>query len=182
MLRRLPVLVLAGALAAASAADLGAPPGTPDNRNIPTPPEWKEVESPPPPALRTTGLIPIDVRGTTLRFAVDPKSISVGPDGVVRYVVVATSSSGTVNAIYEGLRCSSGEVKVYARHNPDSGWVAAQGSEWGPVFQSAATRHSLVIARSGACQESAPNGSARQIAQDLASPIDRRYQRGGVNQ
>ena len=36
---------------------------------------------------------------------------------MVRYVVVATSDSGAVNAIYEGIRCDTGRFKVYARHN-----------------------------------------------------------------
>ena len=51
----------------------------------------------------------------------------------MRYVVVATSTSGAVNAIYEGIRCNTGEVKVYARHNPDSGWKPARAAEWRPL-------------------------------------------------
>ena len=182
MLRRLLALALAGAVAAASAAELGAPPGTPDNSNIPDVPEWKEVDAPPPPPLRTTGLIPIDVAGSgALRFAVDPASISIGKDDVVRYVVVASSRTGTVNGLYEGIRCGSGQVKVYARHNPDTGWVPASNSDWQDVFKVANSRHSLAIARSGVCQENAPNVSATQIIQDLKAPIDRRFERGGTN-
>ena len=182
MSRRILALALAGAFAAASAAELGAPPGTPDNSNIPDAPEWREVDAPPPPPLRTTGLIPIEVNRTSLRFGVDPASITVGSDGVVRYVVVATGSGGAVNGFYEGIRCGNAQVKVYARHNPDAGWVPVKGSEWEDIYKTIGSRHSLAIARSGACQDKSPNGSAKQIAQDLRSPIDRRYQRGGANQ
>lgn len=183
MLRSLVALALAGAVAAASAADLlGAPPGTPDNTNIPDAPEWKEVDAPPPPALRTQGLVAIDVSGTSLRFGVDPASVAVGSDGVVRYVVVATSSSGAINAFYEGIRCSAGEVKVYARYNPDSGWVPTRDSEWHKMSAGqASVRHSFSIARSGACLDTAPNGPAARIVQDLRAPVDRRYLGGGVN-
>lgn len=181
MLRRVLVLALAAGMVAASAAEPGAPPGTPDNSNIPDVPEWKEVEAPPPPPLRTTGLIPIDVAGTSLRFGVDPASITLAADGVVRYVVVATSSSGTVNGIYEGIRCGSGQVKVFARHTPGSGWVPARGSEWQDIYKTANSRYSLAIARGGACQENAPNVSPAQIVQDLKAPADRRFERGGVN-
>jgi len=182
MLRRLLALAVAGAVTAASAADLlGAPPGTPDNSNIPDVPEWKEVEAPPPPPLRTSGLIPIEVPGTSLRFGVDPASITIGKDDVVRYVVVATSPSGAVNGIYEGIRCGKGEVKVYARHNPSSGWVAAKGSDWQDVYKTTNSRYSLAIARGGACQENAPNTSPAQIAMDLKAPVDRRFERGGNN-
>jgi len=142
--------------------------------------EWKEMDTPPPPALRTQGLIPVDVSGTSLRFGVDPASVTVRSDGVVRYVIVASSSSGAVNAMYEGIRCDKAVVKVYARHNPDSGWVPAQ-SDWQPLQRSAATRHSLAVATGGACFGDTPNGSAAQVVQDLRAPIDRRFERGGVN-
>jgi hypothetical protein len=182
MFRSLLALALTTAVAAASAAELGAPPGTPDNSYIPNVPEWQEADAPPPPPLRTTGLIPIDVAGTSLHFGVDPASITVGKDRVVRYVVVATSNSGAVNGIYEGLKCDGGEVKVYARYNPDSGWVPSTDIEWQSVRDgSAARRHSLAIARGGACMENAPNGSPKQIALDLKAPADRRYWGGGVN-
>ena len=180
MLRSLLVAALAAAAVAASAAELGAPPGTPENSPVPDVPEWSEVDAPPPPPLRTTGLIPIEVSGTTLHFGVDPASISIGKDDVVRYVVVATSSSGAVNGIYEGIRCDTGQVKVYARHNPSSGWVRST-SDWQDIFRTPNSRYSLAIARGGVCQESSPNTSAAQIILDLKAPVDRRYQRGGAN-
>ncbi len=92
-------------------------------------PDWKEAAAPPPPALNTSGLLPVDMRGSVLRWGVDPASISVGTDGVVRYVVVAQSDSGTVNAIYEGLRCNTAESTVYARHSGGQ-WAPAPDREW----------------------------------------------------
>ena len=136
--------------------------------------DWREVEAPPPPALRLEGLIPLEMPRSALRFAVDPGSVSVGSDGVVRYVVVATSAAGAVNALYEGLRCNTAVVRVYARHNPDSGWTLAKDSAWRPLHNSAAS-HSLVIARTGACIGHSPNRSASQIVRDLRSPVDRRF-------
>ena len=140
---------------------------------VPNDPDWKESEAPPPPAVRTQHLIPLDMGGSELRWGVDPASISVGADGIVRYVVGASAASGALNAMYEGLRCSTGEVKVYARHARDGGWVRATG-DWVPVH-SAAARHSLVIARTGACAAEAPNGPAPQIARDLAAPANDRF-------
>jgi len=137
-------------------------------------PDWKEVEAPPPPALKLDGLIPIDVAGSTLRFGVAPASISVGSDGIVRYVVVASSTTGAVNAMYEGIRCDTGQYKVYARHNPDSGWKPAKDAEWRSL-QEAMSRHTLVIARTGACVGHGVNRPASRIVQDLGAPIDRRF-------
>ena len=164
MQRSFLALAFAGASLAASAQP------APDH------PDWKELEAPPPPALRTSGLIPLEIPRTTLRFGVDPASISVGSDSVVRYVVVATSSTGTVNAIYEGIRCSSGEVKVYARHNPDSGWVPARNADWQPIQSTPNYRYSLYVARNGACVGRGPNGTPTQIARDLRRPPQQKFE------
>ncbi len=138
-------------------------------------PDWREAEAPPPPALRTTGLIPLDIPRSALRFGVDPASVAIGSDGIVRYVVVATSSTGTVNAMYEGIRCTTGEFKMYARYNPGSGWARTQGLEWLPLQDQQHSRHTLAIARNGACLGRAPNRSPAQIQRDLRAPADTRF-------
>jgi hypothetical protein len=141
----------------------------------PLDPDWKESEAPPPPALRTTGLIALDMPSSALRFGVDPASVTLGADGIVRYVVVAQSPSGVVNAMYEGLHCKTSEVKVYARHNPDSGWVMTRDAAWMALnIGISQTRHSLIIARGGACLGNSPNRSAAQVVRDLGSPPERR--------
>lgn len=166
MLRKFLALAFACAAASSSAQLLGE-----------ANPDWKETEAPPPPALRTQNLVPIDMPvGGALRFAVDPASVSVGPDGVVRYVVVASSPSGTVNAMYEGVRCSTAEVKVYARHNPDSGWVPARSPEWQPLHSRPNSRHSLIIARTGVCVGQGPSGTASEIVRALRTPADKRFE------
>lgn len=136
----------------------------------PVDPDWREVEAPPPGAISVDGLITLDIPRSTLRFGVAPGSVTLGSDGIVRYVVVATSASGVVNGLYEGIRCSTGEHKVYARHNPGSGWVVAKDAQWQPVQQS---RHALVIARTGACVGHGANRSASKILNDLRSPVGR---------
>lgn len=138
-------------------------------------PDWKESEVPPPPALRTEGLIPLEIPRSSLRYGVDPKSIALGEDRIVRYVVVATGSGGAVNGLYEGLRCRTGEVKVYAHYLPGTGWSRVKDADWRPLRQPQ-SRHSLAIARNGACMGDSPNRSASQIVQDLRSPVDHRFE------
>jgi hypothetical protein len=138
-------------------------------------PDWKETEAPPPPAVRIERLVPLEIAASGLRFGVDPNSVTLAADGVVRYVVVATGSGGAVNAMYEGLRCNTGEVKVYARHNPDSGWVQVRDPQWQPLHNVRNSQHSLHIARNGACVGHGPNGNAAQIVRDLRSGPDRRF-------
>jgi hypothetical protein len=128
-------------------------------------PEWNEVEVPPPPALRTDGLVAIDVGSSSLKFGVDPASVAVGKDRVVRYVIVATSSSGAVNAMYEGILCDRDEYRVYARHTGQA-WHVAQ-SEWKSVKDGVEAVHVRAVARAG--------GTADQIVANLRSPQDRKF-------
>jgi hypothetical protein len=44
------------------------------------------------------------------RFLLDGKSLTVGEDGEIRYVLVARSSSGANNATFEGIRCNTKET------------------------------------------------------------------------
>lgn len=138
-------------------------------------PDWKEMDAPQPAPLRLDRLIRIEIPESTLRFGVDPASIALTADGIVRYVVVATSGSGAVNALYEGIRCSTGESRVYARHNVDSGWVPVKDGLWRSLSEPRPSRHSLVIARNGACIGGAPNQSPAQIVKDLGGSVNWRF-------
>jgi hypothetical protein len=141
----------------------------------PIDPDWKEAEVPPPPALRTTGLIEIDSPRSDLRFAVDPASITLGKDRIVRYVVVARSAGGAVTGIYEGLHCKTAEAKVYARHNAGSGWAPAQDPQWRSIHAPPHLAYSLPIARQGGCIGHSPNTNPGQIARDLRAPYDAKF-------
>lgn len=138
-------------------------------------PDWKEVEAPQPAPLRTDRLIPLEMPGSSLRYGVDPASITLTSDGIVRYIVVATSPSGAVNGFYEGIRCGTAETRLYARYHPDSGWVPVKDALWRSLHEARPARHSLVIARTGACMGGAPNQSAAQIARDLGASVEWRF-------
>ena len=65
---------------------------------------------------------------SSFKFFVDPQSLSVGTDGVVRFTLVARSRSGAENVSYEGMRCENGNYRVYAYANGGR-WSATQ-SDW----------------------------------------------------
>lgn len=142
----------------------------------PPPADWQELDAPPPPAFRMDRLIPLETaRQLSLSFGVDPDTLRIDRDGVVRMVVVASSRGGAVNALYEGIRCITGEYKIHARHFPDSGWSAVKDSQWRSVFDGSLGGHALVLAKSGVCRETAVNGSARDIVRDLQNPTATRF-------
>jgi hypothetical protein len=77
-------------------------------------------------------------RNSSNRYYVDSKSISIGPDRVVRYSAVIESQSGALNTSYEGMRCKTSEYKVYAYGIKDGEWSNARGSQWRKIERSSA--------------------------------------------
>lgn len=92
---------------------------------------WAEDKVTLPAAPDMDKLIPFEVSvSNTNRFLVDPASVSVGKDGVVRFTVVIESSGGARTVNFEGLRCSTRERRLYAFGQPDGTWIESKGSSW----------------------------------------------------
>lgn len=92
---------------------------------------WRELEVKLPPHPRSANIIAFDVSAASSnRFYIDPESISVGGDGVVRYTVVVRSPGGAENISYEGIRCETREQKYYAFGRRDGTWANARSGEW----------------------------------------------------
>jgi hypothetical protein len=95
----------------------------------------------------------------------------ITPDGIVRYVMVAKNASGSISAMYEGIRCSSGEVKTYARYSTSGRWSAVKDPQWQALNDNQPSRHALALARQGACDGRAmPASSVSDIVRALRSP------------
>lgn len=85
-----------------------------------------------PPAFDKARLLELELAAATdFRYFVDPATVSVGADRIVRYVVVARSPSGVENVSFEGIRCP-GEYRIFAVGRPDGSW-GGRPSEWRPV-------------------------------------------------
>lgn len=156
-LKRLLPLFLCGLMSATAMAQLA-----------PEDPDWKELEAPPPPAFNLDKLIAYDgTAGSGLVYAIDPTTLVVGSDGIVRYVLVASSATGTRNIMYEAIRCATGEVKTYARYNANA-WSVVERPEWRSIFGGNA-RYSLRFARAGGCDNAAAPVSADSVVRSLRS-------------
>ena len=92
---------------------------------------WQEIEVVLPAFPEPENLIPFEV-GTVrhMRLLIDEKSISVDSDDVIRYSLVAISSSGARNIRFEGMRCVTGELRTYAFGQDDRTWSRARGKQW----------------------------------------------------
>lgn len=147
------VLSLAASLAAAQV-------------NEPEP--WKETAVTPPADWNAERAVEFRLDNTaTLRYAIDPKTIRFDEDGVVRYVFVARSSSGALNAFFEGIRCQTAEVKTHARWDPDARQWRTGSDTWQALENRGATRRAWQMAQAGVCDGKAPNRSVNRIVDSL---------------
>lgn len=135
-------------------------------------PDWKESEVPAPPAFRPDRLIYLEMpRYVSVKVGVDPETLRITDDGIVRYVVVAASSSGSLNASYEGIRCVTGEVKIYARQSAAGKWNALPDPQWKSLNGNQPSMHALALARQGVCDgRAAASYSTSEIVRKLKSP------------
>lgn len=118
----------------------------------PDDPDWKESEAPPAPAFSTDKLLPLDMPSyVSVKFGIDPATLTIASDGIVRYVVVTHNSSGSVNAMFEGIRCATGEVKTYARTNDAGVWMPVTEPKWRDFTDNLPSKHAWVFARQAAC-------------------------------
>jgi hypothetical protein len=142
-------------------------------------PDWKEREARPPATFRTDKLVPIDMPSyVSVQVGIDPDSMTLADDGIVRYVVVALSRSGNVNAAFEGIWCRTGQVKVYARAGNDKVWDEETAPQWTALSGNQRSMHALALARQGVCDgRSAAAHSAQAIIRKLRKPASDDLQR-----
>lgn len=125
---------------------------------------WQEVAVQLPPAPQQGDLVRFYVSATaTQSFAIDTRSLSLGPDGVIRYTLVAVSDAGAKNVSYEGIRCATYERKLYAFGREDGSWSRSRRGQWERISSNAANRHHAALAKDFFCLEKTISGSAEEI-------------------
>lgn len=109
-------------------------------------PRWQEDEIQFPPQPLTTDLKSFYVSATTEnRYAVDLRSLSVGRDGVVRYVLVVETPGGARNVSFEGMRCETRERRLYATGRRDGNWSESRNASWSKIVDIPPNRHHAAL-------------------------------------
>jgi len=104
----------------------------------------RELEFPLPGYPSPAALLQFPTNWTTNSIFVDRNTLTVAEDGVVRFALVVRSASGAETVSFEGIRCATGERRVFAygRNAADGGaWSPARGSGWRPIADSRVNRH-----------------------------------------
>lgn len=134
--------------------------------------KWAEVEVQLPAPPKQENLVSFYVSETTEnRFFVDPGSISVGSDGVVRYTLVVVSSGGVRNVSFEGVRCETLEKRLYAFGHADGSWAKSRSNQWERVRDIGRNRHHAALIKEFFC----PDGGIVRNADEARE----RLRRGG---
>jgi CNP1-like family len=137
-------------------------------------PDWQESAVPVPPSFEVQRLVPFDVSiNSSLKWGFDPETMKITGDGIVRYVVVAQSPSGVINALYVAVRCAKAEWKTYARFHQDSGWTLAADPQW-LSLRNQPSPHALRLAQQGLCIGGASAQTVRDIVRNVkqSSPVN----------
>lgn len=130
--------------------------------------DWSEEQASPPAFPNDGDLVEFQVSvHTQNRYFIDASTLAVGGDGVVRYVLVVRASGGASNVTFEGIRCATGEYKLYASGRADATWARAHSDQWRPIENKTVNRHHTVLNRELFCHMAMPVASPDEGRQAL---------------
>ena len=141
--------------------------------------EWQEVEGGLPDYPDEATLLEVDLgqANDRFRYLLDPASLSVGDDGVVRYTLVLQSTSGARNLMYEGMRCSAPFYKTYAYGSRDRSFRPLKTTRWREIGITANTRYRDRLRKLYFCDMSGASTNGTRTARQILDAI--KYSRQG---
>lgn len=132
---------------------------------------WQEnkLQGLPPLPAADAKLLPFTVSNDSpLKFAIDPASLTIGTDGVVRYTVVVTSPSGARNVNYEGIRCDTYEWRLYASIDADhNAWDQTVAGDWSRIEYGSLNGYRAALYSDYFCANKMPVAKAPAILENL---------------
>ena len=93
-------------------------------------------------------------------------------------MLVVRTPGGAENVTFEGIRCNTGERRIYASGRRDGNWSRARNSEWAPISDNSYNRPRAALARDHFCDGPAPPRNRDEVLRRLqqsdgANPIYR---------
>jgi hypothetical protein len=131
---------------------------------------WQESDVPLPAAPLANNMLPFYVSAATSnRFFVDPASLSVGSDGIVRYTLLVLTPEGGRNVGFEGMRCETKEWRIYASGRLDGSWSKSRSNQWSRIQDAASNRHHAALFLDYFC----PEGVIARDVDEILSALKR---------
>lgn len=129
---------------------------------------WLEMQAQLPPYPKPENLLKFEMGSNTANsYFVDATSVSVGEDNVVRYTLVIKGGGGATNVSFEGLRCDTRQMRVYAFGHPNSQWSRARDSQWRDIRQRDINGHHYQLHREYFCWT-----SSRKVAYTVPQIVE----------
>ena len=124
---------------------------------------------------KDSDLLEFKLRGlTSNRFFIDGSTLSVGPDKVVRFVLVIRTADDVRNVRFAGLRCDDRQWKDYAFGRSDRTWAVASDAQWRAIQDLTFNDYQQTLYRDYFCASgvvwSGPSGDARSLVRLLKYP------------
>ena len=146
--------------------------GEGDSRDFVKGESWKEqgLTLPAYPDTSSRKLIEVDLLLSRFPFRlfIDPDSVSVGEDRVVRYTAILKSRSGATSVFYEGIRCTRDQYRRYA-YGGEDGFRLSSNSRWRYIGVNGANRYLKVLHSHFMCP-SPPPGKPGAVLARLRRP------------
>ena len=131
-------------------------------------PDWEESGYQIPPMPDDKSLLPFYASAVSPnQYLIDVSSISIGKDAVVRYVLVIKSQGGARNVTFEGIRCATGEYRIYAMGRSNGQWMPTRNDEWQKVPSGDYNRFREALLGEYLCDGVAPARSRAQVIEML---------------
>ncbi len=102
----------------------------------------------------SASLLQFPTQWTTNAIYVDQKTLAVSADGAVRFALVVRSPSGAESVSFEGVRCATGERRVFAygrKAGEGGAWSVARNAEWRPIKDAGINRYYFELWRDVFC-------------------------------
>lgn len=140
--------------------------------------EWKEAAFSLPAYPQDADLLQFESANPAYNtHFVDEKSLSIGPDGVVRYSLVVKTPAGVDNISFEGIRCEERQWKAYAFGRRGE-WVPARNPQWRTVARQSLEDFRFALYRDYFC----PDGFPRRNTEEIVAFIKRQFQAGPLQE
>lgn len=130
--------------------------------------KWQEEDAHLPAAPRDETLQSFYVSAASdNQFLIDLATLTVGKDGVVRYVLLIKTPYGGRNVTFEGIRCETRERRIYASGRRDGAWSVSRNKDWLRIQEADVNRQHAALFLDYFC----PGGRVVQNAAEANSAL-----------